>query len=117
MLRALLLLCSAVAAFAQPSAFPNREADFIAKDFTFHTGEKLAELRLHYTTLGTPRRDAAGRVRNAVIIMHGTGGTGRAFLGAGFAGELFGKDQPLDISKYFIVLPDAIGHGGSSKPS
>ncbi len=120
MVRLLLLLAAASVCSGQPpqtSAFPNKEGDFIARDFTFHTGETLAELRLHYTTLGAPVRDAAGHVRNAVIIMHGTGGTGRAFLNAGFAGELFGKDQPLDIEKYFIVLPDAVGHGGSSKPS
>src|SRR3954471_15400229 len=109
MVRPLLFLSLALACHAQQ--FPNKEGDFLAKDFTFHTGEKLAELRLHYTTLGAPTRDAAGRVTNAVIVMHGTGGTGRAFLGAQFAGELFGKDQPLDIAKYFIVLPDAIGHG------
>src|SRR3954469_22476539 len=115
MVRPLLLLAAAIACHAQQ--FPNTEGDFIAKDFTFHTGEKLAELRLHYTTLGTPARDAAGHVTNAVIVMHGTGGTGRAFLGAGFAGELFGKDQPLDNGKYFVVLPDAVGHGGASKPS
>jgi homoserine O-acetyltransferase len=93
------------------------EGDWIARDFTFHTGEKLAELRLHYITLGTPARDAAGRVKNAVLIMHGTGGTGRPFLGPNFGGELFGKDQPLDASRYYIILPDAVGHGKSSKPS
>ena len=118
MVRSLLLLAAATLGCAQQQpAFPSKEADFIAKDFTFHTGEKMAELRLHYTTLGEPRRDAAGHVRNAVIVMHGTGGTGRAFLGAGFGGELFGKGQPLDINDYFVILPDAIGHGGSSKPS
>ena len=115
MVRPLVLLAAAIACQAQQ--FPNTEGDFLAKNFTFHTGETLAELRLHYTTLGAAQRDAAGHVRNAVIVMHGTGGTGRAFLGPGFAGELFGKDQPLDITKYFVILPDAIGHGGSSKPS
>jgi homoserine O-acetyltransferase len=115
MVRPLLLLAAAIACQAQQ--FPNTEGDFLAKNFTFHTGETLAELRLHYTTLGAAQRDPAGHVRNAVIVMHGTGGTGRAFLGPGFAGELFGKDQPLDITKYFVILPDAIGHGGSSKPS
>src|SRR5581483_10326708 len=114
MVRSILLLAAVGAAFAQPpqSSFPNKEGDFIARDFTFHTGEKMAELRLHYTTLGAPTRDATGHVNNAVIVMHGTGGTGRAFLGAGFAGELFGKGQPLDIATHFIILPDAIGHGG-----
>jgi hypothetical protein len=118
MIRSLLLLAAATLACAQPQpVFPSKEADFVAKDFTFHTGEKMAELRLHYTTLGEPRRDAAGHVRNAVLVMHGTGGMGRAFLGAAFGGELFGKGQPLDINDYFVILPDAIGHGGSSKPS
>jgi homoserine O-acetyltransferase len=118
MVRSLLLLAAATLGCAQQQpAFPSKEADFIAKDFTFHTGEKMAELRLHYTTLGEPRRDAAGHVRNAVIVMHGTGGTGRAFVSAGFGGELFGKGQPLDINDYFVILPDAIGHGGSSRPS
>src|ERR1043166_2849666 len=93
------------------------EGDWTARDFVFHTGEKLAELRLHYTTVGEPARDAAGRVQNAILIMHGTGGSGRSFLSPGFAGELFGKDQPLDATRYFIILPDAVGHGKSSKPS
>jgi len=117
MARILLLCLASTALFAQQSSLPNIEGDYIAHDFAFHTGEKMAELRLHYTTLGQPARDAAGHVRNAVIIMHGTGGTGRPFLGAGFGGELFGPGQPLDITKYYIVLPDAIGHGKSSKPS
>jgi homoserine O-acetyltransferase/O-succinyltransferase len=117
MLRPLLLLSLAALASAQQSTIPNKEGDFVARDFTFHTGEKLPELRLHYTTVGEPRRDAAGKVRNAVLIVHGTGGSGRAFLGAGFGGELFGKDQPLDASKYFVILPDSVGHGRSSKPS
>ncbi len=93
------------------------EGDFTVRDFVFRSGERLGELRLHYTTLGKPARDASGHVNNAVIIMHGTGGTGRAFLSAGFGGELFTKGQPLDASTHFIILPDAIGHGKSSKPS
>jgi len=93
------------------------QGDYVARDFTFVSGEKLAELRLHYTALGTPQRDAAGVVRNAVMILHGTGGTGRAFLSPTYAGVLFGPGQLLDTAKYYIVLPDGIGHGGSSKPS
>jgi homoserine O-acetyltransferase/O-succinyltransferase len=118
MLRTWVLLALGGAAFAQPSQpqFANREADYTISGFTFHTGDKL-DLRLHYTTLGQPARDSAGHVRNAVIIMHGTGGTGRAFLSDQFAGELFGSGQPLDITKYFVILPDALGHGKSSKPS
>jgi len=97
--------------------FPNQEGDYTVHDFAFKSGEKLAELRLHYTTLGAPTRNAAGHVNNAVLIMHGTGGQGRGFLSAQFAGELFGPGQPLDIARYYIILPDAIGHGKSSKPS
>ena len=116
MIRAFSWLILAAACQAQTAPQPV-EGDWIAKDFVFKTGEKLAELRMHYTTLGKPARDAAGRVNNAVIIMHGTGGSGRAFLGAGYGGELFGKDQPLDASTHYLIMPDAIGHGKSSKPS
>jgi len=93
------------------------EQDFVIRDFTFTSGETLPELRIHYRTYGTPQKDAQGVVRNAVLIMHGTGGTGAQFTGRGFAGELFQPGQPLDASRYFIVLPDDIGHGKSSKPS
>ena len=93
------------------------EADYVARDFKFETGETLPALSLHYRTLGTPRRDASGVVRNAVLILHGTGGTGAAFLSRTFGGELFGAGQLLDASRYFIVMPDGIGHGKSSKPS
>jgi len=93
------------------------EGDFLLRDFRFVSGESLRELRLHYITLGTPRRDAAGVVANAVLILHGTTGTGRNFLAPNFADELFGPGQPLDTAKYFVVLPDSLGHGGSSKPS
>jgi len=93
------------------------EADYIIRDFKFTSGETLPELRLHYRTLGKPEKDAQGGTRNAVLIMHGTTGSGAQFIRTEFAGELFGKDQPLDASKFFIVLPDAIGHGKSSKPS
>jgi homoserine O-acetyltransferase len=93
------------------------EGDFTIRDFRFESGESLPELKLHYRTLGTPRRDASGVVRNAVLILHGTGGTGAQFLSRAFAGVLFGPGQLLDSSKFFIVLPDGIGHGQSSKPS
>jgi homoserine O-acetyltransferase len=106
------------AAAQTPAAYPApAEADFVIRNFTFTTGEMLPELRLHYTTLGTPVKDAAGVVRNAVLVMHGTGGSGRGFLSPNFAGRLFGAGQLLDAAKYFIVLPDGIGHGKSSKPS
>lgn len=93
------------------------QGDYIARDFKFASGEVLPALRLHYTTLGMPRRDAAGVVRNAVMILHGTGGTGRAFLSPTYAGELFGPGKLLDTARFYVVLPDGIGHGGSSKPS
>ena len=93
------------------------QGDFVVTDFTFRSGERLPALTLHYTTLGTPQRDAGGVVRNAVMILHGTGGTGRSFLSTAYAGELFAPGKLLDSAKYFIVLPDGIGHGGSSKPS
>ncbi|MDQ8153033.1 MAG: alpha/beta fold hydrolase [Gemmatimonadota bacterium] len=102
---------------AQAAAGLGRQGDWVARNFVFTTGETLPELRLHYTTLGAPRRDAAGVVQNAVMILHGTGGTGRAFLSATYAGELFGPGQLLDTTRYYIILPDGIGHGGSSKPS
>jgi homoserine O-acetyltransferase len=120
MLRALSILVFAAACQAQQAAplYPQQTAgDWVARDFTFRSGERLTELKLHYITIGTPARDASGHVSNAVLIMHGTGGAGTAFLGAGFGGELFGAGQPLDASKHFIILPDAIGHGKSGKPS
>jgi homoserine O-acetyltransferase len=97
-----------------PSPVPG---DFFIKDFKFENGETLPELKLHYVTLGTARKDKNGVVTNAVIINHGTGGSNTQFLGRGFAGVLFGKGQLLDTDRYFIILPDNIGHGGSSKPS
>jgi len=93
------------------------EGDFIARDFRFASGETLPSLKLHYRTLGAARRDASGTVRNAVLILHGTGGSGAGFLSRTFGGELFGPGQLLDANKYFIILPDGIGHGRSSKPS
>lgn len=116
-------LATAIAALALPLAAQGgwgnagRQGDFIAKNFTFKSGETMPELRLHYTTLGTPQKDAAGVVRNAVMVLHGTGGTGRSFMSASYAGELFAPGKLLDSSKYFIILPDGIGHGNSSKPS
>jgi homoserine O-acetyltransferase len=93
------------------------EADITLHDFHFSTGEVLPELHIHYRTLGKPQKDSKGVVRNAVIIGHGTGGSGAQFIRPEFAGELFGAGQLLDATKYFIVLPDGIGHGKSSKPS
>jgi homoserine O-acetyltransferase len=91
--------------------------DYVIKGFTFTSGETLPELRIHYITFGKPVKDARGMVRNAVLIGHGTGGSADGFLRPQFAGELFGPGQPLDATKYFIVMSDGIGHGKSSKPS
>jgi homoserine O-acetyltransferase len=96
---------------------PPRQGDFLIRDARFQTGETHPELRLHYTTLGAAASDAGGVVRNAVLILHGTGGAGQAFLREQFAGVLFGPGQLLDATRYYIILPDAIGHGQSSKPS
>jgi homoserine O-acetyltransferase/O-succinyltransferase len=93
------------------------EGDYVVPEFKFRDSETIAELKLHYTTLGVPKRDPQGHIVNAVMILHGTGGTGQQFLLPQFAGELFGTGQLLDSSKYFIILPDGIGHGKSSKPS
>src|SRR5262245_19612154 len=93
------------------------EGDYVARDFKFGSGETLPSLNLHYRTIGSPQRDANGVVRNAVLILHGTGGTGAAFLSQTFGGQLFGAGQLLDATKYFIVIPDGICHGKSSKPS
>jgi homoserine O-acetyltransferase len=100
-----------------PPKYPVAEGDYVAHDFKFKSGEQLPELRLHYRTLGKLTHDAQGRATNAVLILHGTGGSGQQFLAPQFAGELFGPGQLLDINRYFIILPDGIGHGKSSKPS
>jgi homoserine O-acetyltransferase len=115
LLTALLLSCALLtgaAPYPQPT-----ESDFAIKNFRFRTGEVLPELKIHYRTIGAPRRDEKGFVRNAVLILHGTTGSGAQFIRTEFAGELFGKGQLLDAEKYFLVLPDGIGHGKSSKPS
>jgi len=101
-----------------PMSHPEpREGDFRIRGFRFASGEALPELKIHYRTLGAPVRDASGRVRNAVLLLHGTGGSGRSLLVDHFAGVLFGPGQLLDASRHFLILPDGIGHGGSSKPS
>src|SRR3954463_8362100 len=103
------LIMTSVTAMAADYPAP-KQGDWIAKDFKFHTGETMPELKLHYTTVGEPSGQP-------VLVLHGTGGSGASLLTAAFAGELFGAGQPLDASKYYIILPDALGHGKSSKPS
>ncbi|MFI5034360.1 MAG: alpha/beta fold hydrolase, partial [Reyranellales bacterium] len=108
------LLAMLAMAFALPAAAADypapKQGDWVAKDFKFHTGETMPALKLHYTTIGDPKNPA-------VLMLHGTTGSGAGLLTAGFAGELFGAGQPLDATKYFIVMPDGIGHGQSAKPS
>jgi homoserine O-acetyltransferase/O-succinyltransferase len=104
-------------AAASAKIWPTREGDVVLNGFRFRSGEALPQLRIHYTTLGNPHRNAAGEIDNAVMILHGTGGSGGQFLRPQFADELYGPGQPLDIRRYFIILPDNIGHGKSSKPS
>jgi homoserine O-acetyltransferase len=112
------LLISFAALALHAANYPEPQpGNFVVKDFQFKAGEKLPEVRLHYYTLGTPQKDSSGRVRNAVLILHGTGGSGRQFLTANFGGVVFGPGQLLDATKYFIILPDNVGHGESSKPS
>jgi homoserine O-acetyltransferase/O-succinyltransferase len=93
------------------------ESDVVLHDFHFASGEQLPSLKIHYRILGVPHRDHSGEIDNAVLLLHSTSSKGSQFLTASFAGELFGAGQPLDAARYFIVIPDAIGHGGSSKPS
>jgi homoserine O-acetyltransferase/O-succinyltransferase len=101
---------AAALATSAADAPPRQESDFVIRDFRFHTGESLPELKQHYVTLGDPKNPA-------VLVLHGTGGNGGGLLNVGFGGELFGPGQPLDASRYFIILPDTIGSGKSSKPS
>jgi homoserine O-acetyltransferase len=103
------LLSISASAFAADYPAP-KQGDWVARDFKFHTGEVMPELKLHYTTIGEP-------TGQPVLVLHGTGGSGASMLTPTFAGELFGAGQPLDASKYYIILPDAIGHGQSTKPS
>jgi homoserine O-acetyltransferase len=114
LLLSLLAVTNAPAASNYPAPV---EGDFIARDFHFQTGESIPELRIHYRTIGHPAPDAAGVIRNAVLVMHGTTGSGASLLRPEFAGELFVPGGLLDAQRYFIILPDGIGHGKSSKPS
>jgi homoserine O-acetyltransferase len=97
--------------------WPTQDGVYVIPNFKFGTGETLPELKLHYLTLGTPHRNAAGHIDNAVLLLHGTGGSASSLLSPAFSNVLFGPGQLLDITKYFLILPDDIGHGQSSKPS
>jgi homoserine O-acetyltransferase/O-succinyltransferase len=120
---ALTLALACGAACAQtPSGTPSNlpraiEGDYVIPDFHFASGEALPELRMHFATFGKPHRDEHGRVTNAVLILHATGGSAHSFMVDRFAGVLFGKGQLLDANRFYLVLPDGIGHGGSSRPS
>jgi homoserine O-acetyltransferase len=115
---ALMLGWGAASAVAATPSYPNqKQGDFTVADFVLGDGEHLANARFHYIALGTPKRDAGGHITNGVLMLHGTTGAGKNFLAPSLAGELFGPGQPLDAAKYFIILPDTLGHGGSSKPS
>ena len=126
-MRALLSTALAVAAWlsfgsmaaAQPAApeAAAHEGDFVIRDFHFRSGETLPELRIHYTSFGSPRRDAAGHVTNAVLALHGTGGSGHSLIRPEFSGVLLAPGGLLDASRYYVIFPDGIGHGKSSKPS
>jgi homoserine O-acetyltransferase len=110
----LVLLLTALCAAEYPTP---REGNFVLRNVDFASGESLPEVRMHYLTLGQPQRDEKGIVRNAILILHGTTGSGSQFLRPEFADELFGPGQPLDATRYYVILPDNIGHGKSTKPS
>jgi homoserine O-acetyltransferase len=113
----LFALIAAQAANPPARSWPTHEQDVTLRDFRFHDGQVLPSVRMHVTTLGTPHRNAAGQIDNAVMVLHGTGGDGKQFLRPQFADELYGPGQPLDIHRTYVILPDNLGHGGSSKPS
>ena len=102
---------------AQAAQWPVKDGLYSIPNFRFGTGETLPDLKLHYITLGEPHRDAAGHTDNAVLLLHGTGGNAHSLMNPVFSDVLFGPGKPLDIQKYFLILPDDIGHGESSKPS
>jgi homoserine O-acetyltransferase/O-succinyltransferase len=113
----LAVVLASAAAHAQTSHWPTQDGNYVIKNFRFASGESIPELKLHYLTLGKPHRDAAGHTDNAVLLLHGTGGDAHSLLNPVFSDELFGPGQPFDITRFYIILPDDIGHGESSKPS
>lgn len=112
------LFCAAAGAQTAAPSYPNQKEDtFVAKDFNFQSGETMPSIKLHYTTVGTPHKNAQGEIDNAVLLLHGTTGTGKNYLSPSLGGQLFGPGQPLDAAKFYLIMPDGIGRGGSSKPS
>lgn len=119
-LTALLVTAYASSLFAQTPPAPQtgqKEQDFVIQNFAFRSGAMLPELKIHYVTFGTPHKDASGNIGNAVLLLHGTTGTSKNFFAPSFANELYGEGQPLDARKFFVIVPDGIGLGGTSKPS
>jgi len=115
---ALLALALALGPPARAASYPGEsEGDFVVDHFQFQSGESLSGVRLHYTTLGTPRRDSTGRINNAVLLLHGTSSTSKQFFSPTMGPELFGPGQPLDAARYYVIIPDGLGRGGSTKPS
>ena len=117
LLLALIAALAGQAAMAQTTWPAQADRDTFLHDVTFDSGERLDEMRLHAITLGTPHRDAAGHIDNAVLILHGTSGTARQWLAPEFANEMFAPGKPLDAARYYVIMPDGIGRGGSAKPS
>jgi homoserine O-acetyltransferase len=113
----LLILLAGVVSHAQTTQWPTQDGNYVIKNFHFGSGESIPELKLHYLTLGKPHRDAAGHTDNAILLLHGTGGDARSLLNPAFSEVLFGPGQPFDITRFYIILPDDIGQGESSKPS
>lgn len=114
---AVLLLLAGPPAASAADYPPPIQGDYVIRNFSFSTGDVLPAITMHYRTIGQPRRNASGVVDNAVLVLHGTTGSGAQFLRPDFAGELFGPGQPLDAATHFIVLPDNLGHGQSTRPS
>jgi homoserine O-acetyltransferase len=117
LLVSLLLFAAAFAQTAAPSLPNQKEDTFVAKNFKFQSGETFPELKLHYITVGTPHKNAQGDIDNAVLLLHGTTGTGKNYLAPNMASQLYGPGQPLDATKFYLIMPDGLGRGGSSKPS
>src|SRR5882724_6953103 len=114
-----LLVLAVLVVFPLPAAEvpAPTESDYIISDFHFRSGETLPQMRMHYRAFGSPRRDARGVVRNAVLVLHGTTGSSTQFIRREFAGELFAPGQLLDAARYYIIIVDNLGHGKSAKPS